>query len=117
LSETLHRPIDLAWDVAVEPGVHAIEVYPAATLKILNWPSTGYKKKDQLDIRQKILAKLKEEIALPSDTSIAEADADVLDAIVCVLAGQDFLTGKAQPPPDQELRDCAKKEGWIWVRG
>jgi len=116
LAKALHRPIGLAWGMAVTPGVNAIEVYPAATLKMLNWPSSGYKKKEQRPVRQEILTKLKEEIALPSDTSMAADDADVLDAIVCVLAGQDFLAGKAQPP-DQELMDCVKKEGWIWVRG
>lgn len=116
LAKAIHQPINLAWDRSVTPGVNAIEVYPAVTLKMLNWPSSGYKKKDQLSARQKILAKLKGEIALPSDTSTAETDADVLDAIVCVLAGQDFLAGRANPP-DQEFLDCAKKEGWIWVRG
>lgn len=116
LAKTLHRPIGLAWDMAVEPGVHAIEVYPAATLKMRDWPSCGYKKTAQRSVRQEILAKLKEEIDLPSDTSMAEADADVLDALMCVLAGQDFVAGKAQPP-DRDILDCARKEGWIWVRG
>jgi len=38
---------------------------------------------------------------------------DVLDAVVCVLAGRDFLCGNARPP---EHMDLALKEGWIWVR-
>lgn len=35
---------------------------------------------------------------------------DLLDAAVCVLAVQDFLTGRAVPPPDRCL---AEREGWI----
>ena len=37
---------------------------------------------------------------------------DLLDAAVCVLAAQDFLTGRAVPPPDRCLAEC---EGWIWT--
>jgi hypothetical protein len=32
--------------------------------------------------------------------------------VVCVLAGSDFLHGRALPPPNL---DEAKREGWIWV--
>jgi hypothetical protein len=36
-----------------------------------------------------------------------------LDAIVCVLAGADFILGKSISP-DQLKLELAKKEGWIW---
>ncbi|HSG40407.1 MAG TPA: hypothetical protein VLE27_12275, partial [Thermoanaerobaculia bacterium] len=40
-------------------------------------------------------------------------NADVLDSVVCVLAGADFLLRKSLAPVDLPT---AKKEGWIWVR-
>jgi hypothetical protein len=43
----------------------------------------------------------------------AKESADSLDAIICVLAGMDFLKGDAHPPEKSEL---AAKEGWIWVK-
>jgi hypothetical protein len=36
-----------------------------------------------------------------------------LDAVLCVCAGLDFLSGEAVAPDDLSL---AKREGWIWVR-
>ena len=54
-------------------------------------------------------------VALPRGMAILEHNADVLDAVVCVLAGVDFVTGQATGPgPD--ILEMAKKEGWIWVR-
>ena len=66
--------------------------------------------------------KRRDDLLARTDTPRAATDSlsldisDVLDAIVCVLAGQDFLTNKAQPPAAESL-DVARKEGWIWVRG
>ncbi len=39
-------------------------------------------------------------------------NADMLDAVVCILAGRDFLKGWAFKPRDQAM---ARTEGWIWV--
>jgi predicted RNase H-like nuclease len=38
-------PIPLAWQPPTQPGIYAIEVYPAATLKALGIEVRGYKKK------------------------------------------------------------------------
>jgi hypothetical protein len=54
-------------------------------------------------------------IGLPDDTSLMAENDDVLDAAVCVLAGADFLSGKAMEP-DEEEKKYAEQEGWIWVR-
>jgi len=37
----------------------------------------------------------------------------VLDAVLCVVAGLDFLAGAAPGPADPE---AARREGWIWVK-
>lgn len=103
-------PIPLAWrpDFA---GVCAIEVYPAATLKVRDLPYTGYKKPEQLDVRRCIAHGLADEL-----DGIVEYEAgnpDIFDACICLAAARDFLDGLAPGPADADL---ALREGWIWVR-
>jgi hypothetical protein len=104
----------LAWDPRSLRRVSAIEVYPAATLRMCGLPHAGYKEDVKAALRREILAGLGRLVTLPGDLSAAVGDADVLDAMVCCLAGGDFLSGRAMPPEDLDL---ARKEGWIWVRG
>jgi hypothetical protein len=95
------RDIPLAWDPFVFEGTAAIEVYPAATLRargLSNGP-------DCLDL-------VKSELRLPSSPLLATSD-HVRDAVVCTIAGSDFLSGVCVPPDD---RGRAMKEGWIWAR-
>jgi len=108
------RPVPLAWQPEDLTGLAAIEVYPAGTLRICGCPSSGYKEDHQGEIRREILVRLKQEMALPEDCSLPLTDANALDALVCILAGADFLSGRAMPP---ENLAQAQKEGWIWVRG
>ena len=99
----------------------AIEVYPAATLKAHYLMCQSYKKTEDVKVREDILNDLEElGIAIESKDvrSKSLASADALDAIVCVLAGMDFLKGKAYPPEssDYDYRKLSVKEGWIWVK-
>jgi predicted RNase H-like nuclease len=112
LSEKIGMTIPLAWDAEFS-GIAAIEVYPAGTLKASHVQSSAYKRPDQREARQQLLAWLGNEAALPENLSLPLEDADALDAMLCVLAGADFLAGKAYPPTDLAL---AQKEGWIWIR-
>ena len=41
-----------------------------------------------------------------------EASPDTLDAAICVIAGADYLSGRAVGPRDEQL---AFREGWIWA--
>jgi predicted RNase H-like nuclease len=96
-------------------GISAIEVYPAATLSVHGLQSRAYKNHEAVQARLDILEGLEAlgiEISQSARSNAAES-ADALDAIVCVLAGMDFLKGDAHPP---EHPDLAAKEGWIWVR-
>jgi len=104
-------PIPLAWNSAIS-GVSAIEVYPAATLIAHGIQSRGYKAPTQTSRREGILTALKLEIDVEASCVDLEASADMLDAVVCVLAAKDFLQRRASPPPDLTL---AQQEGWIWV--
>jgi len=118
LLETIRKrsgqEIPLAWNPSFKSSSAAIEVYPAGTLiahRLL--PASGYKRKDHLGVRRDILDRLKQKISFEVESSVAQHNADMLDAIVCVLAGGDFLSGEALPPRDMGR---AEKEGWIWVR-
>ena len=104
--------VPLAWDREERAPVSAIEVYPAATLRAHGIEAGEYKKASQIAGRQGILERLGAHVALPSDMRLLEASADALDAVVCVVAGADFLEGRAVSPTD---RASARKEGWIWA--
>lgn len=119
LAEELGRiEIPLAWASSdVQQGAWAIEVYPAATLTACGIPIRGYKdlKKGTRE-RCEILAQLRKLLVLPEDLDTALVGCvDVLDAVVCLLSGADFLTGRATPPQGRQV-DLARKEGWIWCR-
>jgi hypothetical protein len=114
LRERLGDPIPLAWSEVDLPQISAIEVYPAATLRARSLPSEGYKGVKGYEVRVKLLEALAREITIEPDSSEILANDNIFDAVVCALAGIDFVTGKAVSPPDREL---AEKEGWIWFKG
>jgi hypothetical protein len=116
LRAALHQSVGLAWGHKVD-GVQAIEVYPAATLVSYKIPARLYKDESGKEARLSILERLGGHLALNSEQLRRNCidDADVLDAVVCVLAGADFLLGRAEAPQDQDAK-LAKKEGWIWSR-
>jgi predicted RNase H-like nuclease len=112
LSKKTGNVIPLAWD-ANFTGIAAIEVYPAGTLRVSQVQSSAYKRPEQIEVRRQILQWLSKETDLPEELSLPLADADALDAMICVLAGADFLAGRAYTPTDLSL---VQKEGWIWIR-
>ncbi len=109
-------PIPLAWDPTNLERLNAIEVYPAATLAAhfdkSAYPA-HYKGRDKEGARSQIANKLSDKICLPGNKEKIVADDNILDAVLCVLAGADFLDGKAKAPEDRYI---ARKEGWIWLR-
>jgi predicted RNase H-like nuclease len=107
------QPIELAWDPNLGPGIHAIEVYPAATLIAYGISSAGYKGKQGKAARQQILRSLPRHLVLPNDVELLVECDHALDAVLCVLAGADFLQGLALAPEDLPT---AQDEGWIWFR-
>jgi predicted RNase H-like nuclease len=108
------QPIPLAWSPELATGAWAIEVYPAATLKVHGARDRGYKLPDAKRERREIVAVLGHLLDLPKDRSPLLGSADALDAVVCVLAAADFLSGRCTAPTDWPT---AEREGWIWVRG
>jgi predicted nuclease with RNAse H fold len=104
------KSIPLAWSTQLS-GVAAIEIYPAGTLIARDLPHSGYKKKEQGDVRHAIANALA--VELPDLKHYADGNADVFDACLCLVAAKDFVDGFAVPPDDL---DSAYSEGWIWVR-
>ncbi len=114
LRDLLKLPIPLAWSPELAPGASAIEVYPAATLIGHSLRASGYKKANRQAERIEITAALAEKIEIGAPhLRLAEENADLLDALVCVLAGDDFLRGDCVDPTNLGR---ARKEGWIWFR-
>ena len=113
LRESLGAAIPLSWDPAGLTEHSTIEVYPAATLIAHGIRSTGYKKPTQLQERREMVSALRGEMTIPARLAAALSEnPDVLDAAVCVLAAEDFIAGRAMPPPD---RGVVEREGWIWT--
>lgn len=112
LRTELGTPIPLAWTPADVLRVAAIEVYPAATLVAHRIRSTGYKKHDQTEERREIVEALRAKLMIGESVPDLAQSADLLDAAVCVLAGDDFIARRAMNP---ENRGLAEREGWIWT--
>jgi hypothetical protein len=106
-----HRTREAA-DLIVHTYDRAIEVYPAATLVAHRIRSTGYKKRDQTQQRHEIVAALCMKLTIGKSVPDLATSADLVDAAVCVLAGSDFIAGRAMSP---ENRSLAEREGWIWT--
>ncbi len=112
------RPIPLLWRPDRPPRLSAIEVYPAGLLVAAGCPvRSGYKPAAARPLRARILAHLAGELTFaPGIAGAALADADLLDAALCVRAAADMLQGRARAPRRGEEATLAAREGWIWVR-
>lgn len=107
-------PIPLAW--AQDLGglrAAAIEVYPAGTLKSRALRCTAYKHQSKHGERTEIIDCISSLAEIGDVREAMSGNADLLDAVVCCLAGLDFLRGEAIPAPATQ---SVRKEGWIWVR-
>jgi hypothetical protein len=106
------QEIPLAWNQEWIRAA-AVEVYPAATLLGRGLTSTGYKKRSQVAVRQQLVEQLRPHVSLGPAAEAMVASADVLDAVVCAVAGGDFVRGLVHFPIE---RSIAEREGWIWFR-
>jgi len=115
LRKLLDAPIPLAWEPAPIDALVAIEVYPAGTLAARDLPHSRYKGSGEpaSSLRRELTRAVGEQVSLgaPAAGEMARTD-HALDAVLCVCAGLDFLSGEAVGPKDLSL---AKREGWIWV--
>jgi predicted nuclease with RNAse H fold len=107
------HPLPLAWTPQFVPCPAVIEVYPAATLLGHGLPSTGHKGAENHRARRRIEGVLEEAFVPPLQHAVESMNEHQVDALLCVLAGLDFLRGVALPPEDDAL---ARQEGWIWAK-
>ena len=107
------RALPLSWTPHVSETPAAVEVYPAATLLAHGLPGKGFRGQGRGAARRPIQDMLTREFLPPHRFDAESMDEHQLDAVLCVLAGVDFLRGEALPPVDEEL---AVREGWIWVK-
>lgn len=109
------KEIPLKWDLKPWNGVQAIEVYPALTLRALGIEENEYKNKK--DGRKRVVKNLKKYVEYTDQVNQIEKDMenndDLIDAVLCILAGCDFLRGKCVTPKNDE-ENIAHLEGWIW---
>lgn len=104
--------------------MQAIEVYPAATLRVHGLMKEGYKSRNKEkkedarekreSIRDQMMIKGHVKFANNAEKERAVKNDHVLDAVVCCLAAADYLSGSVVGPSEDEKK-LATKEGWIWV--
>jgi len=82
------KDIPLVWGQEFN-DVGAIEVYPAATLKVHVLPDIGYKdsKSEHKAQRLRIITEIEQKMAIGYNYDSMANNADALDAALCVLAG------------------------------
>lgn len=107
--------------VAAEaPDAVAAEVYPAGWIIARHGEPyrRGYRGDDAAAraVRARMLADLETDIDFGVDAEAAVTDVDLLDAILCVIAGVDVLRGLCPSPEDlRSPLEEVDREGWIWV--
>ncbi|MEU8361248.1 DUF429 domain-containing protein [Nonomuraea sp. NPDC048882] len=90
----------------------AVEVYPAATLRLWNLPHQSYKRPTELNV---LVDRLKREapwLDLAGHEALCRTSADATDAVICALAARAGALGLATTPPP-EHSETAAAEGWI----
>jgi hypothetical protein len=112
LRRRLKLDLPLAWGSPIRED-SAIEVYPAATIKAHGIAARCLKDPERVEFRRCVVTALRERMELRPDLRSDTWCSDEVDAVVCLLAAQDFLLGKAIHPPDGTP---VEREGWIWVR-
>jgi hypothetical protein len=112
LRRRLQLELPLAWESPI-PFASAIEVYPAATLKAHGLTARCPKDPARVEFQRCVVAALRERMAFGPGLRPDAWSRDEMDAVVCLLAAQDFLRGAALPPPDGTP---SEREGWMWVR-
>ncbi|MFW5796054.1 MAG: DUF429 domain-containing protein [Alkalispirochaeta sp.] len=103
------------------PALQLLETYPAGWFVSEGIDTSGYRPKGASEVRETLLDRA---MAAASVVSSVPREAfakrtDSLDALICLFAGVDALSGRA---PDlysrglAPLRDQIRREGWIWCK-
>lgn len=90
-----------------------VEVYPAATLKLWQLNTAGYR--DSVEIRSRLVSEVQQRapwFELATFRELIEESCDAFDAVVAALATRAAAVGKASTPTASQLAR-ARIEGWI----
>lgn len=111
--EKLGIDAPLLWDPGLPTRHGSIEVYPAATLKLLGYTDTPYKKTpgDRAKVVEWLARSLEFDDAARESLCLNE---HALDAALCVLTAHRFVCGSVDAPREEQ-RASAHREGWIWI--
>jgi len=106
-------PLPLAWEPGHDTGV--VEVRAQATLRAHGIRATAYRGRTHKarHARRAIVEQLGARMAITVTPDLLTQNADLLDALFCVLAAADFARGLCVRPDDMKR---AQREGWIWFR-
>ena len=114
LRKRTDQKLPLAWEPGPLSQSSVIEVYPAATLLAQDPELKAYKRETRA--RESVVSLLAERLRLTEDRQEQLRHSyDELDAVVCVLAGVDFLDCVVEKP-EPNLQAQAEAEGFIWFR-
>lgn len=105
--------------VAVDPSgggntSAVLEVYPASYLLANDLPSRMYKRREQVIVRDKILAHHGFRTLPQSVRDVCRHAPDVLDAALCVLISRAWVKGTTLAPRGRD-RNVIAVEGWVWI--
>lgn len=92
-------------------------MYPAAPLHCWSLPHRGYKGKKKAAVRAELVDRLTQHwpwLDWNGHAELCSVDDNAVDAVLAAVIARDVHLGKCRPPP-AELRDSARREGWIWV--
>lgn len=104
-------------DVSRDGSGAICEVYPAAALRCWSLAYRGYKGAKNAAARKDLVGSVSS--AFPvldwnGFRTLCEVDDHALDAVIAALVAREVAGGRCDPPPP-ELRDVARREGWIWL--
>ena len=99
-------------------GDGVVEVYPAVALKAWGLNFRRYKRSKGREELRDVVGVLRAAVPwLQADDStwrLAVDDDNAFDAVICALVARAHALGQTHPVPD-DLRDAARREGWIAV--
>ena len=111
-------PLAAVWGTAAsrDGSGRLLETYPAAALKRWALPSKGYKGKERVEERRRILADMRGQAPWLDVSAVSERCCESdheLDALVCTLVALAAKLGATYSPTNQTEEDIAAREGWI----
>lgn len=108
---------DLGVDTTRDGSGVICEVYPAAALHCWSLPHRGYKAAKNAAPRAQLVNLLQQRwtwLDWNGHEDLCMADDNALDAVLAAVIAREIALRRCEAPP-VELREPARREGWIWL--